>query len=588
MYQWSLNKLYSSLEDPRYLGDLAQVDLLIKENENLLASKASYEASIFLEKALLLQEELTILFSKLFQFVSLSLATDVSNVLFNNALVGLRKKFVATTLSRTQLERYISNLANLEEVIKTSSYLEKYRFILLEIKNNSLHLLSDQEEVLASELNQSGGSLFAKMQGDLTSTLNVDYKGEVIALSKVRNLAYSSDSNVRKEAYFAEMKSYEKINKATSFALHGIKKEVLTMSKKRKFASPLEETLVNSRLTKKALDALLQAMGESLDDFRAYLKQKALLLGHKNGLPFYDLFAPMGSLTSKYTIEEAQEFILTHFYSYANDLGDLAKRAFNEQWIDYLPKQGKRGGAFCAGIYAIKESRILTNYDGSIGDISTLAHELGHAYHNYHLRNEAPLNTSYPMPIAETASILCETIVKKKALELAKTQEEKIGLIEQELQDATQVIVDIYSRYLFEAEVFARIENEFLNEDALDKIMLKAQLASYGDGLDPNYLHPRMWINKSHYYSTGRSYYNFPYAFGLLFAKGVYAKYQEQGPAFTKEIAKLLAMTGKSSILDVSKEIGIDIENPTYWKKALNIIKDDIDTFIKLTNQKTT
>jgi pepF/M3 family oligoendopeptidase len=355
------------------------------------------------------------------------------------------------------------------------------------------------------------------------------------------------------------------------------------MANKRKYDSPLDEALRLSRINKDVLDALIQAMKEYLPEFRKYLNRKGELLGHKNGLPFYDLFAPMGSSNKKYSIEEAKEFVLKNFKTFSDDLYGLAKRAFDEDWVDWTPKQGKRGGAFCSRIYPLKESRIMTNYDGSIGDISTVAHELGHAYHNFIVYNERIFNADYPMPIAETASILCETIVKKAVLKESKDKNEILGMIEQELQDSTQVIVDILSRFIFESEVFARTKNEFLNEDTLNQIMIKAQLESYGDGLDKDFLNPGMWINKSHYYSTGRSFYNFPYAFGLLFAKGIYAKYLEIGEDFVEDLRQLLRTTGKASLIDVAKQINIDITDVQFWRSSLEVIKKDIELFLDIT-----
>jgi oligoendopeptidase F len=291
----------------------------------------------------------------------------------------------------------------------------------------------------------------------------------------------------------------------------------------------------------------------------------------------------MGSSSKKYTIEEAQAFILKNFATFSDDLKALAQKAFDNDWIDYDPRPGKSGGAFCSRLYSLKESRILTNFDGGIGDICTIAHELGHAYHNSIIFNERILNAGYPMPIAETASILCETIVKKAAFNEAITKEEKLGMLEQELQDSTQVIVDIYSRYLFESNVFERCQSEFLNEKTLNEMMLEAQKASYGDGLDPEYLNEGMWINKSHYYSTGRSFYNFPYAFGLLFAKGIYGKYLEKGPEFVNDLRTLLRLTGKATLMDVAKSIDIDITTPDFWRSSLEVIKEDINLFLDLT-----
>lgn len=583
MYRWNLDNLYLGLDDNNFINDMVSIDEIIDKLNDLSTKLNEGQPELKLEEYLKTLEKYHFLARKLMSFVYLTLATDSTNTVYNNAMVVLQQKFVRMTLANTLFEKFVSQLSDLDLVINKSNFLKEYAFILLEIKDNSIHLLSEQEEVLAAELNQSGGSLFSKMQNDLTSTLEVDYNGEVITLSKVRNLAYDANPKVRKAAYEAELEAYKKIEKASSFALNGIKKQVLTISKKRKYSSPLEKTLKDSRINQEVLDALLSAMKEYLPDFRRYLKRKGELLGHQNGLPFYDLFAPMGSSDRVYSVEEAQKFILKNFATFSPDLHDLAKRAFSENWIDYLPRAKKRGGAFCYSIYSIKESRIMTNFDGSISDISTIAHELGHAYHNIHLFDGMILNSSYPMPIAETASILCETIVKKAAYQEATTIEEKLGMLEQELQDSTQVIVDILSRYIFETNAFKRCEQEFLDENTLNQMMLDAQLESYGDGLDPKYLNSGMWINKSHYYSTSRSFYNFPYAFGLLFAKGIYAKYIEVGPAFVNDLKKLLSISGKANLMDVAKSINIDITDINFWRSSLAVVKEDIELFMELT-----
>lgn len=585
MYKWNLESLYKGLDDSKFISDTKLLDEKIEVLNNLAKKLNEMDKKDALEKFVLELEAYQQIAYKLFSFISLTLATDSTNKEFNNRMVVLRSKVVNTTLAITLFEKFIANIDNLDDVISSSELLNEYKFFLNEIKEDSIHLLTEDEEVLAALLGQSGGSLYSKMQGDLTSTLEVDYRGEKITLPKVRNLAYEADPEVRRDAYFAELEAYKKIEKPTSFALNGIKKEVITMTRRRKYSSPLDRTLKSSRINEQVLNTLIQAMEESLVDFRRYLKQKAKILNHENGLPFYDLFAPIGGSDKKYSVEEAQEYILTNFKKFSSDLYEMADRAFKENWIDYLPYPGKRGGAFCSGLYPIKESRIMLNFDGSIGDISTLAHELGHAYHNLHIFNERLLNTSYPMPIAETASILCETIVKQAVLKEATNLDEKIGILEQELQDSTQVIVDILSRFYFEKEVFKRCESEFLDENELNKMMIDAQKQTYGDGLNSEFLNSGMWINKGHYYSTGRSFYNFPYAFGLLFAKGIYAKYQQLGDSFVIDLQSLLRNSGKANLMDVAASINIDITDINFWRASIDVIKKDIDLFIELTNK---
>ena len=395
-------------------------------------------------------------------------------------------------------------------------------------------------------------------------------------------MAYDSDAKVRKSAYEAELKAYDKIRDAVAFSLNSIKAQVLTECELRGFASPLAMTLHNAHMKQETLDALLHTMQSYMPKFHAYLRRKAELLGYKNGLPWYELFAPLGEETKTYRIEEAKEYLLKHFRPFAEDMADMMERAFDESWIDFFPRKGKVGGAFCANLSGVKQSRVLTNYDGALGDIVTLAHELGHAYHGMMIENHRPLNTDYSMPVAETASTFHENIIMNAAIEEAKGQE-KITLIENQLQDLTQVICDIYSRFLFEKTVFEKRKDSFMFADELEAIMIETQKQAYGDGLDPDYLHPYMWICKSHYYSSGLSFYNFPYAFGALFARGLIVKYQEEKEAFVPKYRELLKATTVSSVEDVAAMADIDLCDEAFWTSCLDTCAQRIDEFLELT-----
>ena len=306
-------------------------------------------------------------------------------------------------------------------------------------------------------------------------------------------------------------------------------------------------------------------------------------------MPWYDLFAPMGKSGGTYTVEEAKEYLLDIFGGFDTELHDMVKRAFEENWIDFFPRDGKRGGAFCSGVEAIGESRILTNFDGSFSDIVTLAHELGHAFHNLCLRDQRILNKDYSMPVAETASTFNECVVMNAAISNAEKEiasgnkdakGELVALIESQLSDATQIICDIYSRFTFEKAVFDNRAEKFMGADELCEIMLDAQRKSYGDGLDPDCLHPYMWVCKSHYY--GPIYYNFPYAFGGLFARGLYAQYKAEGAAFLPKYKKLLHDTSVKTVEDTALIAGIDLTDKKFWESGLESIAEEIREYIAL------
>ena len=588
--RWNLDALYRSFQSPEFIKDSQRILTLIEEvnefAEHELGTKEKAKEKI--EKYLTYDLALTKLISKVLGFASLSMSVDAKNEEAREHYARIAMKLSELTKAEVLFKRFMSQVENLEEILSTSALLTEHRFILQETKKEAQYLLSNEEEMLIAKLSNTGSKAWTNLQNILTSTLMVTLEkdGQEVSmpLPAVRNLAYDKDQEVRKKAFYAELSAYEKVEESSSAALNGIKGEVLTVSKLRGFATPLEETLVQSRMEKETLDAMFTAIEEFLPSFRKYLQRKATLLGHEKGLPFYDLFAPMGESQMSFTYEEAMDYIVKNFSTFSARLGNYAKEAYEKNWMDVEPREGKRGGAFCSNLHAIGESRILSNFDGSFSNMTTLAHELGHGYHGFNLKDETILNSSYPMPIAETASILCETIVVQAALK-EMSDKEAMTILEQSISDATQVIVDIYSRYLFETKLFETREDHPLSVKELKNNMLEAQKIAYGDGLDEGVLHPYMWLNKTHYYSAGRNFYNFPYAFGLLFSKGLYALYLERGASFVPEYDALLSVTGKMDIKDVAKLMDIDVTKPDFFRNSLRIIEKDIEKFLALTEK---
>ncbi|MGN1251243.1 MAG: M3 family oligoendopeptidase, partial [Candidatus Spyradocola sp.] len=420
------------------------------------------------------------------------------------------------------------------------------------------------------------------LQSFLTSTVTVEFRGERIPLSEARNLAYDANPQVRKEAYEAELASYEKIRDPAAFALNNIKNQVSMLSGRRGFRSPLDMTLEQSRMKRETLDAMMEAIREALPVFRKYLRHKAQKLGYADGLPWYELFAPLGSAEKTYTPEECCATLTEAFTPFSPELSGLIRSAFEGSWIDFYPRSGKQGGAFCADVPSVKESRILTNYDGTFSSVDTLAHELGHAFHNSLLFTERTLNRGAPMPVAETASTFNEVFLCAHMLRQAGTDAERIAYLEMDLREKCQTIVDIYSRYLFETAVFENAQSAFLMADDLCAMMINAQRQAYGDGLDEAALHPYMWINKSHYYSTGISFYNFPYAFGTLFAGGLYARYLQEGAGFVEQYKTMLRTTGVHTVEECGAVLGVDLTQKAFWQTSLAQIAEEIEQFCAL------
>lgn len=584
MKTWDLTKLYKGFDDEAFVNDMSTCESMIEEYAKLEQQFENYEnKKEKLIKFLEMEINLNQLARKLMSFASLVASTESTNMNAIKSMNRLQTQFTRLTKVNTLFSQWLLQYPEIEEDIENNDFLKEHEFVIKETIEHASHLLDDKTESLLSKLRQTGSGAWGRLQSLLTSTLSVDYDGKEITLSEVRNLASDKDPDIRKKAYEAELKAYEKIEKSIAYSLNSIKGEVNTISEARGYESALAQALNNSRMKKETLDAMQSACLDYMEVFRTYLKRKAKLLGHKNGLPFYDLFAPIGSSTTTFTIDEANAYILKNFGTFSKELHDMAKKAFTENWIDYTPRKGKVGGAFCANLHPIKESRILSNFTGAFGDMITLSHELGHAFHGEQIFNETLLNSRYTMPVAETASTFCETIVNKAALKDAANDEERIFLLESSIQDYTQVVVDIMSRFIFEKSVFEGRKQTVFDENEFKEMMLKAQKETYGDGLDPEYLHPYMWVCKSHYYSGGLSYYNFPYTFGLLFAKGLYAKYLENQEEFVPLYYRLLSATGKMMVEDVAQLAGIDVTKKEFWTSSLELLKQDIDLFLELT-----
>ena len=583
MSKWDLNDLYQGFDD-KYLEDIERLKKQLAAFKTLVDKMNDMSAKDFLEGYLLNQEETTLTARNLSSFASLTMSTDVTNQEALGYLSKLQQLFSSTTKENVIVSRYIATL-DLDSIAKESLLVSEYLFQLKEEKESAVHLLSEKEEILYAKLRPLASGSWSQLQGLLTSNLNVSYDDKEVTLSEVRNLAYDNNKDVRKKAYVAELKAYEQIDDAVALSLSNIKREVTEMNELRGYGSALDKTLISSRMSKETLDTMIDSMKDYRPHFERYLKAKATYLGYDKGLPFYELFAPVGNLEKTYSYDEAKDIVNTSFYGFSKRLGDFSSRAFDSNWIDVYPKKGKRGGAFCSNQPQIKQSRILTNFTGSLSDVSTIAHELGHGYHGDVISDEKPLNWGYPMPLAETASIFCETIVTQNLLSKLEDDDAILSVLEISLQGDTQVIVDILSRYFFETKLFENSSGP-ISKEQMKTWMIDAQKEAYLEGLDHDQLHPYMWLNKGHYFSAGLNYYNFPYAFGLLFGKGLYAKYLENKDEFLRNYDKLLMLTGKASVEEVALSMGIDVKDKSFWHQSLNEVVKDIDRVIELLDKK--
>ncbi|MBQ7364401.1 MAG: peptidase M3, partial [Clostridia bacterium] len=460
--EWSLDVLYRGIDDPKLSKDMEALERAIASYKAAVSSLTYDDPRKSLVTVITLKEEMGLLTRRLFSYFSLRRSVNSADKEGALYQTKLQTMLTATAKENVQFQKYVGGIEDLDSVIAKDTLLSEYRFYFSEIKESLSHTMSDESEALFARMNLSGGKAWSDLMSYLTAGVEVDYQGEKKTLSAIRALAESDSREVRKEAYEAELRAYDKIKDAIAFSLNSIKAQVNLEAELRGYENPLAMTLADSRMQKETLQAMFAAMREFMPKFREYLKHKAKLLGYEAGLPWYEILAPMGKADAKtYTAEEAHSYLVEHFATFAPDLAEMVDKAFREEWIDFYPRAGKVGGAFCSNLPFVGESRILTNFAGTFGSVVTLAHELGHAYHGLQIQSHRPLNTGYTMPVAETASNFNELIIVNDAIAKA-TGEEKIRLIESQIQDCTQIIVDIYSRFLFEDEVIRRRNTTFM------------------------------------------------------------------------------------------------------------------------------
>ena len=581
--RWSLDELYTSLDSADYKEDFARFCTLIEETHRWTTEAFANDDEPVekLEEFIQRVQDVQSLAVRLVGFSRLTSSVDARNGEAPKALAQVIKKMSTLTEARLFMNRWlIRHKDKVEEFIANSSLIQDHRLLFERTIENSKHLLSDAEEVLLSKLWPTGANAWTEMQQALAAMHTAELDGERLPITVVRDKMSSADGELRKRAFAAEQSSYHTIERPVAEALNAIKGEVITLTKHRGYSSPLESALDHWLMDEETLRAVWSAVEASLPTFRKYYERKGKLLGNTDGLPIYDLPAPIGSCERRMELEEARSYIVDHFREFSAKLADFADQAFEQRWLDTEPREGKMGGGFCAPIHAIGQSRILTNFTGSFSEVFVLAHELGHAYHFECLKNESILNSMCPMPVAETASVFCETIVYNAALATAKG-EELIYLLEQHIHGQLSVIADVYSRFLFEDEVFKRRELNPLSVEDIKEIMVKSQKRVYGDVLTVT--NPYAWVTKPHYYLGTESYYNFSYCFGDLFTKGLYAEYKRRGKDFVADYDKLLASSAKLRVIPLAASIDIDLHDETFWRRSLSLLEEEIERFLELT-----
>ena len=585
--RWDLRPFFTGPDSPefekQYCALVGQIDALAELQDQHCVrrrNRSEIDAEIVAAFELLLaawnslREKQTLLSS----YLGCLTTTDARNDIARAKQSLLNMRGVSIEKLYTRFVAWVGS-SDIEALAAQSEVASSHRYLLRKMREQALHQMTEAEEELASELRTSGLTGWHRLHGNMSALLEVNVElpeGEqTLPMSSVRALANHTDRQVRKAAFEAELRAWETVQVPFAAALNGIKGFQQTIRRRRRYLDDVEPTLMANGINRAALDAMQTACEESFTDFRKYMVSKAKVLG-VDRLSWYDLTAPAATAARKYTWAEAEAFILKNFRTYSDRLADFAAESFDSGWIDAEPRIGKQGGAYCTGPRP-GISRIMMNFDGSFTSVSTLAHELGHGYHNLNLKDRTSLQRGTPSTLAETASIFCETL----AFEAAASQvpaEERLTLLDTVLERNLAVVVDIHSRFLLESAVFQRREERDLTVPELNEIMVQAQRDTYGPDLES--YHPYMWAVKGHYY--GPTFYNYPYTFGLLFGLGLYAQYQKHPEEFKLKYDDLLSSTGMDDAVTLCRSFGSDITQPDFWRSSLDIIRGQIAEFEKM------
>ncbi|MBX3057524.1 MAG: M3 family oligoendopeptidase [Anaerolineae bacterium] len=515
--------------------------------------------------------------SYLFSFLSTDSRNEVAQARFSE----LQPYFSKLDLLGTRFTAWIGSL-EVDSLIARSEMAAAHAYVLHKARLGSLHLMSPSEEALASELGLTGSLSWQHMFTDFTSQLKVtvelDGETQALPLTAAQNLAFRPERDLRERAHQAVLHTLEEASVPLAAALNAIKGETLALCRRRGWETPLDMALFDNALDRPTLDAMMSACQDAFPHFQRYLKARARLMGLPV-LAWYDQLVPLGQGSQSYSYADATEFVTRQFASYSPQMAGLAQRAFAENWIDAEPRAGKSGGAFCMSLRD-DESRILLNFESSFTSVGTLAHELGHAYHNVALAPRTPLQKYLPMTLAETASTFCQKIVENAALATAVPQDQLI-ILDGLLEYATRVVLGATSNFLFEQSVFEKRPQRELSAAEFCALEIEAQKATRGDAIHPDHFHPYRWAYVPHYYFA--TYYNFPYIFGLLFGLGLYAQYQADPAGFQAGYDDLLSSTGLGDAADLAARFGLDIRQKAFWQASLDVLRADVDRFEQLT-----
>ncbi len=504
-------------------------------------------------------------------------AIAVEGNLYHSQWQNLRTRFEARSLVQSDQQW---------QLLLSDSRLDGIGFYLNELRTVARSKMPVELESLALELSVNGyhawDQLYNKMAGELRADFEEDGKVSLLSMGQLATKMASPDRSIRQQAFEKMTQAWQTRENLAAMMLNSLGGFRLSLYGRRNWDSVIREPLIMCRMEEKTLDTMWKVIARETKRLQPYVDAKRKLLGIDK-FRWYDEFAPCGSADRLYTFDEAGQFIIDNAKSFSSDMADFFKMALEKRWVEAEDRPGKRAGAFCARMGAFRQTRVFMTYAGSYENLLTLAHELGHAYHGWVLRDKPYFSTVYPMNLAETASIFIETLVNDAALERASDSQEKLMLLDQKLQGAYGMFTNLHCRYLFDRAFYKERANGAVSKDRLNELMVNAQKQAYGSLLDESGYHPLFWCSKLHFFISEIPLYNFPYTFGYLFAGGVYDRARKEGAAFADRYSALLAEAGSMTTEELAhKYLDADLTQEDFWVDAVNRALTDVDEFVKM------
>lgn len=456
-------------------------------------------------------------------------------------------------------------------------------FVLNENRTEAKEKLSESQEVLINDLAVDGYHAWNQMYGAIVGNMTVEIEeGErkQYSVGQASNKLTSPNREIRKHVFEQLSKAWEEQSTLFSQTLNHLAGFRIETYKHRGWEHVLKEPLAMNRMKKETLDAMWTAITNNKKHFVAYLNKKADLLGLEK-LSIYDISAPLSQTVKTSSYTEGATFIIDQFQQFSPKMADFAKMAFENRWIEAEDRAGKRPGGFCTSFPDSEQTRIFMTYSGTSSNISTLAHELGHAYHQHVMNDVNGLNQRYAMNVAETASTFAEMIVADASVKSAQTKEEKRSLLEDKIQRSVAFFMNIHARFLFETRFYEERKHGMVSAQRLNELMVEAQKEAYCSSLDE--YDPNFWSSKLHFHITGVPFYNFPYTFGYLFSLGIYAYAKEKGGSFEDDYIALLRDTGRMTVEELAeKHLNVDLTKADFWESAIGLCVEDVEEFLSL------